>query len=294
MGRELARAVGGEIISVDSMKVYRRMDIGTAKPTLAMRDTVCHHLIDVVEPSEEFSLARYLRAAETAAAEITGRGKTVLLVGGTALYIKGLSEGIFEGPSADPAIRKRLNHRADEAGLDVLHRELAAVDPEAAERIHQNDKRRIVRAFEVYEITGQPITALQTQWDRQRTKHRCTFIGLRRPLEDQNHRTNMRVKRLIEMGWVDEVRSLLAETTPLSTAASQATGYRELTEHLRGTLSLEDAVELIKISTRRLGKAQRTWFKRFHQVSWFDVGTEETAAQVATRILDKWDAPCST
>ncbi len=294
VARALAEHVDAEILSVDSMKVYRRMDIGTAKPSREARSTARHHLIDVVEPSEEFSLARYLVSAESAAADIVSRGKTVLAVGGTAMYIKGLSEGIFEGPSADPALRERLHRRAEADGLDALHGDLVCVDPEAAERIHRNDLRRMVRALEVHELTGTPITALQTQWDRQRTKHRCTFIGLRRDLAEQNHRTNTRVKRLIELGWIDEVKSLLAESPPLGSTARQATGYRELIEHVSGNLALEDAVEMIKISTRRLAKAQRTWFKRFRETAWFDVAAEETAAQVASRVFDRWNELCCT
>ncbi len=293
VARELARHIDAEIISVDSMKLYRRMDIGTAKPSAQQRAQVPHHLIDVVEPSEDFSVARFVQLAQAEAARIVARGKTVLAVGGTALYIKSLSEGLFDGPSADPDIRERLLRRADTEGLEALHNELASVDPEAAGRIHRNDARRIVRALEVYEVTSQPITALQTQWDDERQRHHCTFIGLRRGLEDQNHRTNVRVKRLIERGWVDEVRALLAEPKPLSTTAVQALGYRELIEHIAGALSLEQATERIKIATRQFAKAQRTWFKRFRATHWFDLATDDSAPQVAGRMLDQWETLCS-
>jgi len=294
LGWELARRLGAEIISVDSMKVYRGMDVGTAKPSAESRRAVSYHLIDVVDPWQEFSVADFVRLAEQAAREIAARHHAILAVGGTGLYIKALSEGLFEGPSADLVVRARLEDRARRDGTEALHTELARVDPEAAQRIHRNDLRRLVRALEVHELSGQPITALQTQWDRQRTRHMCTFIGIRRRLEDQNHRTNLRVKRQIENGWVDEVRVLLAGGRPLSTSARQALGYPELMAHVAGKVSLDEAVEKIKIATRQFAKAQRTWFKRFGDVHWFDLEPEADMNQVADRILEHLDATCST
>lgn len=284
LGHVLAQRIGAEIISVDSMKIFRRMDIGTAKPSAARRSEIPYHLIDVVEPAEDYSVAQFVRAAEAAIADITARGRHVLCVGGTALYIKSLSEGLFEGPSANEAIRARLKDRADREGAPALHAELARIDPAAAERIHPNDLRRIVRGLEVHELTGQPITALQTQWDRQRTNYACTFIGLRRDLEDQNQRTNRRVHRMVDEGLVAEVTRLLAEDRPLSTTARQALGYAEMIAHLSGEVSLEEAVEAIKINTRQFSKAQRTWFRRFRDVRWIDVGPADTAEGVADRV----------
>jgi tRNA dimethylallyltransferase len=285
LGRELARRTGGEIISVDSMKVFRRMDIGTAKPSPEQRREIPHHLIDMVEPSEDFSVARFVKLAEAAIAEIDGRGRPIFAVGGTPLYIKSLSEGLFEGPSADPDIRARLRQEARESGQSALHERLARIDPPAAARIHPNDLRRIVRALEVYELTGRPISALQTQWDRERQQYDCTLIGLRRTLEDQNHRTNARVKRMIEAGLVEEVQSLLAEDRPLSTTARQALGYAEIIAHLEGELSLAQAVENIKINTRQFAKAQRTWFKRFRETEWIDLGPDDTASRIAEQLV---------
>lgn len=292
LGRELAKRLDGEIISVDSMKVYRGMDIGVAKPGVAARDGVVHHLFDVVDPWEEFSVAQFVGMAERIGADIAARGKRIFAVGGTALYIKSLTEGLFEGPSADAEIRKKLAERAEKEGFQALHDELSRIDPEAAGRIHPNDMRRIVRALEVYELTGLPITTLQTQWDRERTKHRCRFVGLRRSLEDQNHRTNMRVKRLIEMGWVDEVKKLLAMERPLSTSAGQALGYPELIQHVRAEITLDEAVEKIKIATRRFAKSQRTWFKRFRDATWIDLNPEDRAADVADRIMEDRTLSC--
>lgn len=289
LGVELARRLNGEIISIDSMKVYRRMDVGTAKPTPETQRLVPHHLIDVVEPSEDFSVAQYVNAAESAIADIQSRGRPILVVGGTPLYIKALTEGLFEGPGADPETRDRLGREADESGLDVLYGRLRQVDPVAAQRIHPNDRRRIIRALEVFELTGTPITTLQTQWDRGRVRFECRLVGLRRTIEDQNRRTNARVVRMINEGLVDEVRRLLAEPLPLSTAARQALGYAEMIRHLQGDFSLDDAIELIKINTRQFAKAQRTWFRRFAGVEWVDLIESSTASDVADQLLARQD-----
>jgi tRNA dimethylallyltransferase len=285
LARAAAMHLDAEIISVDALKVYRRMDIGTAKPSAEQRAEVPHHLIDVAEPQESFNVARYGKLAEAALADICARGRRPLLVGGTSLYIKALSEGLFEGPSADVAIRERLRARAAAEGASALHAELTRVDPEAASRIHPNDLRRIERALEVYELTGTPITVLQTQWDRERADRDCWFLGLRREKEDQSRRISARVKRMMEAGLLEEVRSLLAEPEPLSEQARQALGYAELIEHVEGRMTLDDAVERIKINTRRFAKAQRTWHKRFRGVQWLDVSAEDTVDDVLERAL---------
>lgn len=287
VGFELAKRIGAEILVVDSMKVYRRMNIGTGKPTADRRAEVRYHMIDVVEPSEEFSVARYIDHASRVIADIHDRGRPILAVGGTALYIKGLAQGLFEGPGHDPEFRAQLRARADQEGNEPLHAELREVDPEAAERIHLNDYRRIERALEVHHLAGVPITQLQTQWDSEEGDFDCRFIGLRRDLADQNHLINNRARKMVRTGLLDEVRALLAEDKPLSTQASQAVGYAELIRHLRGNLSLEDAVEKIKIHSRRLGKSQRTWFKRFRDVEWFDLAVNESADSIVDRTLDR-------
>ena len=287
LGRELARSCGGEIVSIDSMKVYRRMDIGTAKPPAEVRREIPHHLIDIVEPSEDFSVAEYVKRAEHAIADIQQRGKPVFVVGGTPLYLKALSEGLFEGPGADEVIRARLHETARNEGLEVLYHRLQEVDPKAATRIHPNDLRRIVRALEVFELAGRPISELQAQWDRDRRRYDSVFIGLRRQREDQNHRTNDRVRQMIESGLVDEVGSLLAEPELLGNTARKALGYAEIIEHLTGRVSLADAVEMIKINTRQFAKAQRTWFKRFLDTEWIDLMPDSTAPEVATDLLKR-------
>ncbi len=287
LGRELARRTGGEIISIDSMKVYRRMDIGSAKPSLEARRQVPHHLIDVVDPSEEFSVARYVALAESAIADIHRRGKPIFVVGGTALYIKALAEGLFEGPGANAEIRARLQEVAARDGRDALFRRLEGVDPQAASRIHPNDLRRVVRALEVFESTGTPISELQTQWDRQRTRYDSVFLGLRRCREDQSQRINARVRRMFDGGLVEEVRAVLAEPKPLSTAARQALGYAEVIQHLDGEVSLADAIEMTKINTRQFAKAQRTWFKRFRGAEWIELSPQADLTEVVAELIEK-------
>jgi tRNA dimethylallyltransferase len=282
---ELARGLGGELVGVDSMKVYRRMDIGTAKPSAEARRQVPHHLIDVVEPSESFSVGRFLELADAAIDDIRGRGLPVVAVGGTALYIKALLYGLFDGPGRDEAIRDELRARAETEGLPALHAELRRIDPVAAERIHVPDAKRIIRALEVYRLTGRPISSFQTQFDAQAPRPGWTVIGLRREKETESHRINMRVKRMIDEGLVDEVKSLLAEDKPLSQQARCAIGYAEIINHLAGKMSLEDVVEEIKKNSRRLAKAQRTWFKRFSEVHWLDIAPDDTVETVLPRAM---------
>jgi len=281
-----AKRIGGRIISVDSMKVYRRMDIGTAKPSPEARSEVRHYCLDVVEPSEPFSVAQFVKYADAAADEIASDGAVGLAVGGTSLYIKALSEGLFDAPN-DESVRQRLNEEADAGNLVLMHHRLTQVDPEAGLRIHLNDRRRIIRALEVYEITRIPISQLQREWDTGRKRYDAVFIGLRRVKEDQNRRINRRVKLMMQAGLRDEVAGLLAEDAGLSAQAAQAVGYAEMIEHLKGKRSLEDAVERIKINTRRLARKQRTWHRRFAGVLWFDVDEDESSEHLCERILEK-------
>ncbi|NLH18266.1 MAG: tRNA (adenosine(37)-N6)-dimethylallyltransferase MiaA [Phycisphaerae bacterium] len=282
---ELAQTFGGEIISIDSMKVYRRMDIGTAKPTPEKRRRIPYHLIDVVEPSEAFSVDRFLDLANEAIDGILDRGKSVIAVGGTALYIKTLLYGLFDGPGENPIIRERLRKQFLDEGGTVLHQRLRSVDAEAAARIHPNDQRRIVRALEVLELTGKPISSFQEQFGSGRMLRDWTILGLRREKSAESRRINMRVKRMIDQGLVEEVRSLLREEKPLSRQARAAIGYAEMIDHLQGRIPLDDAVEKIKVNTRKLAKAQRTWFKTFRQVQWLDIGDEESVESVLNRAM---------
>ncbi len=280
---DLAQSLGAEIISIDSMKVYRRMDIGTAKPPQEARRRVKYHLIDIVEPSDSFSVGAFRDAALGAIEQIKSRNMPVIAVGGTALYIKALLYGLFEGPGTDQQIRTELNSSAEVEGLAELHRELTKIDPIAAERINPNDSKRIIRALEVHQLTGKPISSLQKQWDRRDAKHDWTIIGLRKEKTEESKRINSRVKKMIADGLVDEVKSLLAEEKPLSKQARCAIGYAEIIEYLNGQIELEEATELIKKNTRRLAKNQRTWFKTFKNVHWLDIEPDEPPEKILIR-----------
>jgi tRNA dimethylallyltransferase len=285
LAMEVARRRRGEILSVDSMQVYRGMDIGTAKPSEAERAEVRHHLIDVVEPTETFTVARFVELADAVIADARARGVPLIVTGGTPLYYKALFEGLFEGPPADEAVRERLRGQ----GGDELHRRLAQVDPEAATRIHANDTKRLVRALEVYEITGRPISSFQTEWTTPKHRHEAQWVGLNWDKEVINRRINARVKSMIAAGWVEETRALLGRHGNLSQTAAEATGYAELIAHVRGKLGLDEAVEQIKIGTRQLARRQMKWFRRWGQVKW--VAGDAPREELVERVLGAGDVP---
>lgn len=282
---ELADRLNAEILSIDSMQVYRRMDIGTAKPTPAELSRVPHHLIDVAEPGEAFSVARFVDMADASIADITRRGRSILALAGTPLYLMGLMYGMFEGPSADESFRAALRQRAASEGTPALHAELAKVDPAAAERIHANDLKRIERALEVWHHTGRPLSEQQQQWSAGQMRYPATVVGIRREKEDNSRRINARVREMMAAGLVDEVRRLTAEPNGMSHQARQAVGYAEIIEHLEGRCTLEEAIEQIKIHTRRLAKHQRTWFRKFPMATWIDVGEDEEVGAIVERVL---------
>lgn len=266
--------VPGEVVTCDSIQVYRALDIGSAKPTTEERRGVRHHLIDVAEPTERFSVQAWLTLAEAAIADIHGRGAMPIVVGGTHLYVKAFLDGLFEGPGADAAVRDELR------AMDPAARrmELEQVDPAAAARIHPADVRRTVRALEVFRATGRPISQHQEQWDR-RTRDDCVLIGLDWPVEALNRRINERVRRMMDRGLLEETRALW-QAGRLGPTAREALGYKQLVEHLVGRRTLEEAVEKIKIETRRFAKNQRTWLKRLRATPgavWIDAGANDAA-----------------
>lgn len=261
----LARRMGAEILCVDSMTVYRGMDIGTAKPTARERAEVHHHLLDVADPTESFTAARFVELADQAIDGAATRRVPLVAVGGTPMYFKALFEGLFEGPGADSNLRARLMAQP----LEVLYDRLTKVDPEAVTRIHANDQRRIVRALEVYELTGKPISDHQREWGAQ-VRHAAKWVGVRWETDAVNRRINARVKEMMNAGWLEEVRRLLARHGTLSKTASEATGYAELIAHVQGKMKLDDAFEQIKIHTRQLARRQMKWFRRFPGVHWID------------------------
>ena len=286
--RELAKQTNSAILSVDSMKVYKRMNIGTAKPTQEVLDQIEHFGVNVVEPSEHYSVAEYIDHAKHAIETTSAKNKPLIAVGGTSLYIQAMTKGLFDAPKPDPKIRAQLQQEIDQTSPQHLHDELKLVDPESAERIHPNDAMRIVRALEVFRSTGKPISQLQTQWDNAKPICKPILIGLRREKEIQSKRINARVKKMVELGLVEEVKQLLEEDKPLAKQAAQAVGYAELIDHFAGKVSLEKAIENIKVNTRRLAKKQRTWYRRWANVNWFDLEENETPAETVNRILEKF------
>jgi tRNA dimethylallyltransferase len=258
LGVELAERLGAEIVSLDSMAVYRGLDVLTAKPTAAERRRVPHHLIDVLDPWESASVAWWLDRARACCRDLTARGRRVLFVGGTALYLKALLRGLFAGPAADDALRRRLEA---EAGPETLFARLAAVDPASAARLHPNDVRRVIRALEVHELTGRPLSAWQVQWDRpaQGPPHRCLCLDL--PRAELYARIDARVRQMVADGLVEEVRALRRLSRPLSREAAQALGVSELADHLDGREGLEGAVARLQQRSRRFAKRQLTWFR---------------------------------
>ncbi len=261
----LAERLGAEIIAMDSMTLYRGMDIGTAKPSAADRERVRHHLIDVLDPWQSASVAWWLEQAKKCYHEIAGRRKRTLFVGGTPLYLKALLHGLFEGPPADEALRERLAADAERDGAAALHQRLAAVDPAAAARLHPNDVRRIIRALEVWELTGRPISSQQSQWNQSppAANNRVFWLDLPRP--QLYARINNRVREMFAAGLIEEARRLRALPRPLSREAGKALGYKELFDHLDGRATLEETIEHIQTRSRQFAKRQLAWFRQIPQ-----------------------------
>ncbi|MGL6074550.1 MAG: tRNA (adenosine(37)-N6)-dimethylallyltransferase MiaA [Fimbriiglobus sp.] len=262
---DLAEAISAEIIAADSMTLYRGLDIGTAKPSEAELARVPHHLIDVLDPSESANVAWWLDRAAEACLAIRSRGKRPLFVGGTPFYLKALMYGLFEGPPVDTALRSRLEAEAERDGKLAMHARLTAADPVSAARLHVNDVRRVIRALEVFEQTGQPLSALQQTWDNPSFGNNAgpkslPGIVLEWPREELYSRIDRRVEAMMASGWLEEVRGLA--NVRLGPEASQALGYHELAEVLASKRTLADAVAEIQLRTRQFAKRQLTWFRR--------------------------------
>jgi tRNA dimethylallyltransferase len=283
VGLEVARRIGAEIISMDSMALYRGMDIGTAKPTPAEQAGTPHHLIDVLEPHEEYSLAQFIAAARRTANEIRARGRAVLFVGGTPLYLKGLLRGIFQGPPADWELRHRLQAEAQNDPA-ALHGRLADVDPAAARRLHPNDTRRLIRAIEVFETLGRPISEFQQQFEVGRPAEACRVFVLDWPRSELYDRIDRRVDAMFAAGFVDEVGRLAERPQPLSRTARQEFGYREVLDHLAGECGLAETIELVKTHTRQFAKRQLTWFRSLSECRFVPVCGAMGPAAIAERI----------
>ena len=275
-----------EIVSLDSMTLYRRMNIGTAKPTAEECLRTPHHLFDILEPSQEFSVAEYLVAAERICREIIARDSTPLFVGGTGLYLRSLLRGVFEGPPANDELRKRLESEAAREGAEVLYHRLQQLDSHTAARLHPNDLRRVVRALEVIELTGQPLSAQHREEPLPINQRPANVLWLAPPRDWLYDRINRRVEAMLNAGWLDEVRSLLAEPQPMSQTAGQALGYKELCEHLRGERTLAEAVTLIQTRTRQFAKRQHTWFRNLEECRPLPITGDESPAELAANFVE--------
>ena len=275
---DLARQFDAEIVGADSMQIYRKMDIGTAKPTAAEKAAVPHHLIDVVDPDEPFDAARYAEMAAACVHAVITRGRNVFVVGGTGLYIKALVYGLFEEGPSDANLRRRLNRQAKAQGSERLHRRLQKVDPATAERIHPNDTYRIVRALEVHTLTGEPMSLFLRRHAFRRPRFDALEIGLSWPRPVLYDRINRRVDSMMAEGFLDEVRRLLADGYARELKSMQSLGYRHLTAVIDGSLKLADAVSILKRDHRRYAKRQLTWFKARPAVRWLTPQQMDTAA----------------
>jgi tRNA dimethylallyltransferase len=266
----LARELDAEIVNADSMQVYRGMDIGTAKPTPEQRADVPHHLIDVAEPDRLFSAANFAEAADEAIRAITGRGKRVIVVGGTGLYIRALLKGLVDSPSGAGVVRKALQEEAALFGNEAMLEQLRQVDPELAARMHPNNLVRIIRALEVHRLTGVPLSRHQREHAFSARRYEALQIGISIDRKELYARIEARVERMLAEGLPAEVRGLLAQGFGRQLKAMRAIGYKEAAAYLAGELSLEEAVQLMKRDTRRYAKRQLTWFNADPDILWFE------------------------
>lgn len=285
----LAKALGGEVVSCDSMQIYRRMTIGTAKPTPEEQEGVTHHLIDFIDPENAFSCAEYVECAKRAVEDIVSRGKLPVFCGGTGLYLDSfLRGGGFEETVTDPALREELFAYAEQHGNEALHATLAEVDPESAKAIHPNNVKRVVRALEIYRTTGMTKTEADRRSKEIDSPYQATVIGLRYPERELLYeRIDRRVDIMLEMGLLEETRALLEEGVfEKNATAAQAIGYKELLGYLRGEEALDAAVESLKRATRRYAKRQITWFGAKDYVHWIDM-TENGAQRPMQEVLEQ-------
>ncbi len=284
----LAKRLEGEIICMDSMQIYRRMDIGTAKPTPQERREIPHHMLDIVEPTETYAVADYAHEAERAIAQVWARGKLPMLVGGTGLYLKALMHGLsLGGAKSDEKLRQRLNAIANMPnGREALHAMLAKADPDAAKRLHPNDVRRVVRALEIYELTGEPMS--RQPREEQERPFRMLPLALTMPRPALYDRLEKRVHEMMRLGLVDEVRRLLESGVSPQAQAMQGIGYKELVCVAQGTDSIETAARQIILNTRHYAKRQETWLRAEPAMIWLDALSREVtkeALQIIARFL---------
>ena len=277
---ELAKAIDGEVVSCDSMQIYKRMDIGTAKPTIDEMQGIPHHMIDIIEPDEDFSVSRYVELADPIVQDILARGKTVVIAGGTGLYVDSLMKGNDFAPTPSTGCREKLEARLESEGLDALIEELRAIDPEALER-SQGNPRRIIRALEVFQETGETITAHNLRTQALPPKYEPLWIGLdyvnRQELYD---RIDLRVRLMVKDGLLEEIRDILGSGIPESATAMQAIGYKEFIDAMAGRSTIEEAIAQVQQSSRRYAKRQLTWFRRNKNIHWLYRQSGQPAGEI--------------
>ena len=286
---ELAKKLNGEIISADSMQIYRKMTIGTAKPTKEEMQGIPHHMIDIVEPNEDFNVAMYRKMAEEKIEEILSKNKTPIIVGGTGLYIDTLVNGIeFQDIENDLEYRMKLEQQTQINGVDWLFEELRKVDPDAAKVIEKNNIRRVIRALEIYKVTGKTKTEIDKE-SIKGSKYDYIIFGLLWNREELYNRINLRVDIMIKDGLIEEVKSLI-EKEGFSKTALQGLGYKEVVDYLEEKISYEDMIEKIKMETRRYAKRQMTWFKRNKAIVWLDAKDKEKMFSEVLRRINEYES----
>ena len=284
---ELAKDIHGEIVSADSMQVYKYMDVGTAKPDEEEKQGIKHYLIDEITPDREFSVAGFQQLAIKYIDDIINRGKVPIVSGGTGLYIDSLIYNIEFGDTiCDWELREKLKKEALEKGNEYLHSKLKEIDPEAAEKIHMNNVKRVIRAIEVYTYTQKPISMHQEESRKNPSKYRFMIFGLRMVREKLYERINQRVDLMMQKGLVQEVKKLIEMGYDKSTIAMQGIGYKEILSYLRGEITLDEAVYVLKRDTRHYAKRQLTWFNRMKDVSWIDIDQNSNLNEIIKNIKD--------
>ena len=277
----LSDEIGAEIINADSQQVYRYLNVGTGKPSAAERARIPHHLIDVVDPDAEFNAAIFRKLALESVENIQGRGRAVIVCGGTGLYIKALTGGLFTGPGSDMEIRKQLDAEIQTHGLRYLYERLQTIDPAAITRIHPNDRQRIIRALEIYNLTGKPISAWQAEHAFSESRFDTLLIGLNRERAELYALIDQRCDGMIADGLLDEVRGLVEKGYGLNLRPMESVGYRHMGLLLTGQMSAEEALGLMKRDTRRLAKRQLTWFRQVRNVEWYHPELERERLRAA-------------
>ena len=281
---ELAKLLNGEVVSCDSMQIYKRMNIGTAKPTEEEMQGIPHHMLDVADPQEDFSVSRYCEMATPIVDDITARGKTAIIAGGTGLYMDALVKGNTFAPYPSTGRREELETLAREQGIDAVLAQLRVVDPDAAQRLHPSDQKRIIRAMEVYLETGKTITQHNLETQKLPPRYNPVWFALEDADRGQLYaRIDRRVEQMLLDGLLDEIRELLDSGIPEKATSMQAIGYKEFVDALAGRCSVQDATELVQQSSRRYAKRQLTWFRRNQAIHWLTRQTGETTAEIVLR-----------